>query len=70
MRAQRKRIEIDKWHEGCRISRNPGSEFIITWIEKNAASFHLAWDLSLCKACQKVTECGFEVKQNCIEFLP
>lgn len=70
MSAQRKRIKIDKWYEGCRINGDPGSEFVIAWIEKNAASFHSDWDISLCKACQKVTECGFKVKKNCKDFLP
>lgn len=68
MYAQIKKIDIDKWYEGCRIKRDPGQVFIITWIKNNAAWFRKAWEYSLCKNCCFVNECGYKVKQDCKFF--
>ena len=69
MQAQKKRIELEKWLEGCRINCDPGMEFIIEWIKNNAADFRETWDKSLCKKCYYSNDCGFEVKQYCDKYL-
>ena len=46
MTIQRKRIEIDKWLEGCRINGDPGADYILEWIENHAAEFREAWERS------------------------
>lgn len=68
MLAQKKKIEIDKWCEGCQTDRDPGETFIINWISKNAIRFRGAWEQSLCKNCRFVYECGFEVRRVCGMF--
>jgi hypothetical protein len=68
MCAQIKKIDIDKWYEGCCIKRDPGQVFVMTWIKNNAARFRKAWEYSLCKKCYFVDECGYKVKQDCKIF--
>jgi len=69
MMAQKKCIERDKWLEGCRIESDPGVEFIMNWIENNAVKFRESWEKSLCKNCHSSTDCGFELKQDCIKYI-
>jgi hypothetical protein len=66
--VQKRKIEIEKWCEGCRIKRDPGKEFVLNWIFENAAWFRNAWDKAVCKKCYFVDECGFDVKQYCKNF--
>ncbi|KAA3614663.1 MAG: hypothetical protein D8M58_09390 [Calditrichaeota bacterium] len=66
--AQKKKIEIDKWCEGCSITKDPGQEYIISWILQNGAWFRQAWEMSLCKNCSLSSECGHEVRQQCSCF--
>lgn len=68
MKAQIKKIEIDKWYEGCRIKRDPGYSYILDWINKNAARFRSAWELSCCRECLKSIECGHQVLEKCDSF--
>jgi hypothetical protein len=68
--VQLKKINIDKWNEGCRIQKDPGQEFVIEWIDKNAAWFRQAWNQSLCQLCQNSHFCGYRVTQECDEFVP
>jgi hypothetical protein len=69
-RAQIEKINRDKWCEGCRTQRDPGKEFVISWIEQNAAWFREAWSLSLCCTCEKWCECGYKVETECGEYQP
>ncbi len=68
MFTQKKKIEIDKWNEGCRIQCDPGEEYIMGWIEVNGGWFRSAWDQSLCKNCCLVKRCGFKLRHECGEF--
>ncbi|MBD3377486.1 hypothetical protein GF406_20830, partial [candidate division KSB1 bacterium] len=49
LKVQVKKIELDKWYEGIRIKRDPGSEFIMKWIQHYAADYRTSWNDSLCK---------------------
>ena len=66
--AQRKKIEVDKWCEGCRIEHDPGQDYILEWIFKNAAWFRGAWETSLCQSCKLSSKCGFRVRKECNEY--
>ena len=68
MLAQKKKIEIDKWNEGCRVKQDPGQVFVINWIDKNAAWFRDTWDQALCGHCCFVDECGYELKHHCVKY--
>ena len=65
LRAQKKKIEIDKWCEGCSITRDPGQEYVISWIDQNGAWFREAWNKSLCKSCYLANKCGHKVLKHC-----
>ena len=65
---QKKKIEIDKWCEGCNLSQDPGQEYMMAWIEQNGAWFRQAWERSLCKSCHFSLECGHKVQQKCDNF--
>jgi len=68
MRAQRKRIEVDKWIEGCRIQNDPGQRFILNWIFLYAGQFRNAWQNSLCRSCELYELCGHQVRTTCDEY--
>jgi hypothetical protein len=68
MIAQKKRIEVDKWYEGCRIQKDPGKSYILNWIENNAAQFREAWEKSVCRECPQSLDCGHEVVRDCNYF--
>ncbi len=70
MQAQIKRIEIDKWCEGCSTKRDPGKEFIFNWIKNYAREFRYKWEHSSCKSCQNAKDCGHLVKKDCKNFKP
>ena len=68
MQVQRRKIEIDKWLEGCRIGRDPGSEYVLNWIQNNGREFRQIWGQSLCANCDSVENCGHELRQKCTEY--
>jgi hypothetical protein len=68
MRVQKKKIEIDKWLEGYNKKGDPGQEFVIEWIFKNADWFRKAWEKSLCVKCVSMEECGYKVREYCGTF--
>jgi hypothetical protein len=61
IQVQIEKINIDKWNEGCRILQDPGKEYVIHWIEQNAAWFREAsyW-----------LRCGYKVERECTEYVP
>jgi len=63
--VQRRRIEHDKWCEGIRIERDPGTEYVMNWIQNYACNFRLAWNNSLCCQCSHYRECGLNVLKEC-----
>ena len=68
IQAQKKKIEIDKWCEGCKRLEDPGKEYILTWIDQNGAWFRAAWEESLCKSCRLSQECGYNVLKSCANY--
>ncbi len=70
MRAQIKRIEIDKWIEGVNSRRDPGPDYVFRWIGNNADAFRRQWEQSKCRACSNWYDCGHSVKTLCSEFKP
>ncbi len=68
MVSLRKRIEYEKWIEGIRIKRDPGVDFIYSWIQLNAAHFRKLWEESQCKICKSWEVCGYEVTKSCNNF--
>lgn len=68
MYSQKKRIELDKWLEGNRTQQDPGSSFILNWINDNAQKFRNDWEKSLCCECGNSFDCGHNVVQNCGKF--
>lgn len=68
MRVQLRKIEIDKWNESLIIKKDPGKDFILSWIQKNAGSFRNKWNRSLCKKCCFSDTCGDLVREKCDDF--
>ncbi len=69
MKLQIKKIEIDKWCEGCRIKADPGQEYVIQWIENHGHWFRNAYNNSCCKDCIHWSQCGFKVLDQCEHFV-
>jgi len=63
-----KKIEIDKWEEGLRIHSDPGEQYVLEWVERNAPWFRDAWEKSCCQYCNHCVACGYSVKTECGEF--
>ena len=68
MIVQRKKIEIDKWCEGCDSQNDPGKQFVLEWIAKNASGFRQAWEKSWCRSCQSYQDCGYNVLEECVSY--
>ena len=63
-----KKIEIDKWDDGMRRHSDPGEQYILEWVEKNAPWFRDAWNKSCCQQCTNCVECGYSVLIECNRF--
>ncbi|MBN1542986.1 hypothetical protein JW992_12640 [candidate division KSB1 bacterium] len=68
LRVQVRKIEIDKWCEGCALQDDPGQDYVFAWIKQNAAWFRDAWNHSLCRHCQSWRICGHRVLKECREY--
>jgi hypothetical protein len=66
--VQVRKIDIDKWCEGYELNRDPGLDYIVKWIDNNAAWFRNAWNKSLCQECQHWRNCGHQVLDGCEFF--
>ena len=66
--AQKHRIEFEKWLEGEKLKKDPGDEYILEWIVKNAPDFRKQWEESDCAECIKWRDCGYLVKKECLDF--
>ena len=66
--VQVRKISIDKWCEGFRLNCDPGSAYVLDWIDKNAAWFRNAWNDSLCQKCKQWRHCGHQVVKGCDFF--
>lgn len=70
LRIQIKKIEVDKWCEGCRIRNDPGRQYVMSWIDQNAPVFREQYKLSKCKQCVHWQKCGHKLMQECETFEP
>lgn len=68
LKAQMDAIDMAKWYRGEEIHSDPGQQFIIEWINKNAKLFREEWNKSCCKNCYKWFECGHMLKKECDNF--
>jgi len=68
MQLQVKKIEVDKWCEGCRIEADPGSPYVLAWIENNGQWFRSAFEDSCCKSCRHWRLCGHDLLKSCSRF--
>jgi hypothetical protein len=62
---EKTKIDIEKWNKGIEIKRDPGQEYIIEWINKNAKWFRESWEISQCKTCKHCLWCGYKVEKEC-----
>ena len=69
MQIQKKKIEVDKWNEGCRTQQDPGQGFVLHWIEKQGDWFRTAWDKSKCRECSFCEDCGYKLLRVCERFM-
>ena len=69
MEAQIHRIEIDKWVQGEVQHSDPGEEFVLDWVYQNAKVFRDSWQISLCKDCDNLRNCGHYALSACDGFL-
>ena len=63
-----KKINVDKWIEGEKISADPGENFIHDWIKRNASNWRKEWDCSKCKHCKNWKDCSLLLKTECDNF--
>jgi len=68
LKSQMDAIEMAKWYRGEEINRDPGHQFILEWIDKNASNFRRDWDKSCCQHCYKWKNCGHMLKVECQNF--
>ena len=65
MKTQVHRIEIDKWCQGERQLSDPGEVYIMDWVYCNAKNFRDDWNMSVCKGCSNLRQCGYNVLSAC-----
>jgi len=67
--AQKKYIENAKYMEGIHVNHDPGDEYIIKWIAKNAKKFRNIWENCQCRDCKNACKCGDCLKIECENFI-
>jgi hypothetical protein len=65
-----KKIDIDKWLEGCDKDYDPGQDYIFGWIKNNASQYRYDWEISKCSSCSKWYRCGWRALYYCDYHLP
>ena len=65
LKAEKKFIEDAKYFEGINTNKDPGNEFIISWVELYAQKFRDRWLKSKCQHCKDSVECGNKLKEEC-----
>lgn len=68
LKSEMKKIDEDKWYEGERTCRDPGQEYIIDWINRNAKEWRDGWEKSVCQHCTSWFECGHNLKKDCERY--
>ena len=69
IKAEIHKIDIDKWIFGEQIKRDPGREYILEWIDKNAPNFRQSWNKSKCKDCLNCEICGYNLLSACNGYI-
>ena len=70
MQIQIQKIELDKWYEGCRIQADPGSAYVMDWIQTNGQWFRNTYEESICKNCKQWRNCGHTLQRSCALYEP
>lgn len=69
LHTEMKKIDEDKWLEGEKRNCDPGQEYIVDWINKNASEWRKNWEVSKCKNCAFWMQCGHYLKKDiCDKF--
>jgi hypothetical protein len=68
LKVQMDAMDIAKWYEGERRKSDPGQEYIIDWINRNAKEWREGWEKSCCQHCEHWFNCGHKLKINCSNF--
>lgn len=68
LKAQIKYFEESKWYEGEKRKSDPGEEYLMNQITKEAENFRMRWQRSQCKDCRCGGKCGNLLKTRCPEF--
>ncbi len=63
-------INFDKWCEGEKVGKDPGNEFVLSWIDQHGEEFRQKWDMSCCSECVKNNECGYMLRLQCEKIIP
>jgi len=66
--VEMRKIDEDKYYEGVRRHCDPGQEYVIDWIQRNADNWRKEWDASCCQHCDSWKTCGQNVKEKCESF--
>ena len=69
LHTEMKTIDEAKWYYGEKIKRDPGQEYIVDWINRNAKEWREKWEASVCQHCISWMECGEKLKINCDNFV-
>jgi hypothetical protein len=77
MKAEINAIDKSKYIESQKAHRDlffdeqgrPSQDFYDWWIKNHAKKFREAWDISICRKCQKINHCKDCLKNNCENFL-
>jgi len=69
VKVQKDYIEMAKYYEGLKIHNDPGEAWILNeWMPQHASHFRESWNLSCCKICKNVLNCGHMLKKECFNF--
>jgi hypothetical protein len=68
LQTEMKTINEAKWYEGEKRNADPGPNYIIEWINKNAEQWRKEWEISKCQHCAFWMYCGHNLKKDCEDF--
>jgi len=67
--AEIQKIKDDKWIEGEKRNCDPGAEYEVEWVDKNAKNFRNAWNKSKCQDCIYCEKCGKLTLSACDDYV-
>ena len=62
------RVDLDKWLDGCKKNEDPGNDYVLDWVTKNAAKYREQWESSKCYSCSKWHDCGWKALSECQDY--